>query len=75
MINLKALFSAYNQFRQNPNQFLQQLNIPSEHLNSSQDAIQYLMNTGRVTQEQYNAANNQLKQIQQNPLFKNLFKS
>ena len=73
MINLKALFNMYSQLMQNPNQFLSQLNIPNEYANDPQGAIQYLMNNGKITQDQFNMANNQLKQLQNNPLFKQMF--
>lgn len=73
MINIQALFKAYSQLVQNPNQFLQQLNIPGEYANNPQGAIQYLMNNGKITQDQFNAANNQLKQLQNNPMFSQLF--
>lgn len=73
MINVKALFEAYTQLMQNPIQMLQKLNIPNECQDNPQKAIQYLMNTGRVSQEQYNAASNQLKQLQNNPMFKQYF--
>lgn len=75
MMNIKALFQAYTQLMQNPNQLLQKLNIPLEYANDPQGAIQYLMDNGKVTQEQFNSANNQLKQMQNNPLFKQLFRS
>ena len=73
-MNIKALFNAYAQFKKNPNQMLKQLNIPDEYQNNPQGAIQYLMNSGRISQADYNNANNQLKQMQNNPLFKQLFK-
>ena len=73
MMNVKALFEAYTQLMQNPTQMLQKLNIPQEYANNPQGAIQYLMNNGKITQEQYNMANNQLKQLQNNPMFKQLF--
>ena len=71
MINIKALFNAYTQLKQNPSQFL---GIPQEYTKSSNDAIQYLMNSGKISQDQFNNANNQLKQLQNNPLFKQYFK-
>ena len=74
MMNIKALFQAYAQLRQNPSQVLQQLNIPAEYASSSEDAIQYLMNTGRISQKQFNDANAQFKQLQNHPMFKQLFK-
>lgn len=73
MTNIKALFEAYSQLIQNPTQILQKLNIPQEYVNNPQGAIQYLMNNGKITQAQYNDANNQLKQLQNNPLFKQYF--
>ena len=73
MIDMKALFNAYTQLRQNPSQFLQKYGIPQQFIGSSQDAIQYLMNNGKITQSQYNDANNQLKQLQNNPMFKQFF--
>lgn len=73
MMNIRALFQAYTQFRQNPNQILQQLNIPQEYANDPNAAIQYLMNSGKVSQEQFNSANAQLKQLQNNPMFKQFF--
>ena len=73
MINVKALLNLYTQFKQNPTQFLSQINVPNEYMNDPQGAIQYLMNSGKITQEQYNFANNQLKELQNNPLFKQLF--
>jgi hypothetical protein len=72
-MNIQALFSAYTQLMQNPNQMLSQMGIPKEFQNNPQNAIQYLMNNGKISQAQYNNANNQLKQMQNNPLFKQLF--
>ena len=74
MMNIKSLFSAYSQFMQTPNQMLSQMGIPQEYANDAQGAIQYLMNNGKITQQQYNNASNQLKQLQSNPMFKQLFK-
>lgn len=73
MINVKALLNLYTQFKQNPTQFLSQINVPNEYMNDPQGAIQYLMNNGKITQDQFNAANNQLKQLQNNPIFSQLF--
>ena len=72
-MDIKKLFNAYTQLRQDPNQLLKKMNIPTEYANDPNGAIQYLMNNGKVTQEQYNIANNKLKQLQNNPMFKQLF--
>ena len=73
-MNVKVLFEAYSQLMQNPTQFLQKMNIPVEYANDPNGAIQYLMNNGKVSQQMYNDANNKLKQLQSNPMFKQLFK-
>ena len=72
-MNIGALLQAYTQLRQNPSQMLSQLGIPQEYASNPQGAIQYLMNSGKVSQEQFNNANNQLKQMQNNPMFKQFF--
>jgi len=72
-MNIGALLQAYTQLRQNPSQMLSQLGIPQEYSSNPQGAIQYLMNSGKVSQEQFNNANNQLKQLQNNPMFKQFF--
>ena len=74
MLNVQNLLSAYSQLKQNPTKVLQQLNIPQEYLNDPQGAIQHLMSTGKVSQQDYNNARNQLNQLQNNPLFKQYFK-
>ena len=73
MLNIQNLLSAYSQLMQNPTKILQQLNIPQEYMNDPQGAIQYLMSTGKVSQQDYNNARNQLNQLQNNPLFKQYF--
>ncbi len=62
------------QFMKNPSQVLSQIGIPQQYLNNPNDAIQYLMNTGKINQQQYNWAVNQAQKIQNDPNFKNLFK-
>lgn len=73
MINIQALLQAYTRLIQNPNQVLASMNIPEQYRSNSNDAIQYLMNNGKVSQQMYNNANNQLKQLQNNPLFMRFF--
>lgn len=62
----------FMKFLQNPAVFFQQMGIqppPQEVLRSPQDLIQYMMNTGGISQEQYNNAAAQAKQLQSNPQF------
>ena len=72
-MNVKALLNAYSQIIKNPKQFLDFMNVPDEYRKSSNDVIQYLMNNRKITQQQYNIANEQARQLQNNPLFKQFF--
>ena len=61
----------FQSFMSNPTQFMTQrkLNIPQQYLNDPNGAIQYLMNSGRITQDQYNRAVNMSNQLQKDPNF------
>ena len=50
------LMNQYQAFKSNPISFLTQrnVNIPRQYMNNPQDAVQYLLNSGRMTQDQYN---------------------
>ena len=66
------MMQAFMQFMQNPAAFFQQRGMqmpPQTALQSPQGMIEYLMNSGGVSQQQYNQAAAQAKQIQQNPQF------
>lgn len=61
----------FQSFMSNPIQFMAQrkLNIPQQYINDPNGAIQYLMNSGRITQDQYNRAVNMSNQLQKDPNF------
>ncbi|MBO4284273.1 MAG: hypothetical protein J5958_06600 [Clostridia bacterium] len=61
--NPSMMMGQFRAFQQNPMAFLAQrrLNIPPALQNDPNAAIQYLMNSGQMTQEQYN----QLRQMAQ----------
>ena len=68
MINgLGNMMQMFNSFKQNPMQFLMQrnINIPKEYQNSPKDAVQYLLNNGQMTQDQFNELSQQANQFQQ----------
>lgn len=50
-----TMMSQFNLFRQNPLQFLLQrkINIPHEYANNPQGAVQYLMNSGQMSQQTF----------------------
>lgn len=58
MMNQSSMFSALQNFKKNPMQFLMQkrFNIPKEITNDPNAIIQHLMQTGQVSQQQYNKA-------------------
>jgi hypothetical protein len=61
----------FQSFMSNPLQFMAQrkLNIPQQYMNDPNGAIQYLMNSGKITQDQYNKAVNMSNQLQKDPNF------
>lgn len=66
------MMQAFMQFMQNPAAFFQQKGMqmpPQTALQSPQGMIEYLMNSGGVSQQQYNQAAAQAKQMQQDPRF------
>ena len=66
------ILNLFQQLQSNPMRVLsQRFNIPSNlNLNSPNDIIQHLLNTGQVSQQQVNQA----MQMRNNPMFKQLFK-
>ena len=61
-MNFQNMMAFMNQIK-NPQQLLQRMGVPQNCLNSPQDAAQYLMQNGRVTQEQIDQANQLYSQI------------
>lgn len=56
------IMQMYSQVMNNPRAFLNQLGIP-QNINTPQEAVQYLLQQGRTTQERINEAQAQAKQI------------
>lgn len=55
----------FGMFRQNPLQFLLQrkIDIPKEYANDPQGAIQYLMSTGKMSQQTFENLRSQASQM------------
>lgn len=73
MNNINDFMNLYQQMSQsgNPAQFISQrygINLP-QNIKSSNEAFQYLLNNGRISQAQVNSA----MQIGNNPMFKKIF--
>lgn len=71
--SMQGFMGQFQGFMKNPMQFLMQkkLNIPQNinPMQNPQAAIQHLMNSGQLSQEQYNQLQQTAKQIQNNPQF------
>lgn len=61
MNNPMQLMQMMMQLKNNPMAMLNQFGVPQNLSNDPQSAIQYLMNNGKITQEQYD---NAIKQAQ-----------
>ena len=63
MVN--PIMNQFNDFKQNPFQFLLQhkINIPNEYANNPQGAVQYLMNTGDMSQETFEGLRSKASQM------------
>ena len=74
MMNIGNI-QAFMQFMNNPAAFFQQRGMqmpPQSAMRSPQDMIQYMMNSGGISQQQYNNAAMQARQLQSNPQFMNM---
>ena len=66
------MMQAFMQFVQNPGAFFQSRGMqmpPQSAMQSPNSLIQYMMNSGGVSQQQYNQAAQQARQLQGNPHF------
>ena len=71
MMNMNNM-QAFMQFMQNPAGFFQARGMqmpPQSAMRSPADLIQYMMNSGGISQQQYNNAEMQARQLQNNPQF------
>lgn len=74
--SMQAFMGQFGGFAGNPMQYMMQrkLNLP-KGMNPIQDpngAIQYLMNSGKMNQQQYNELQKVSRQVQQNPQFQQM---
>lgn len=57
-------FLQFKQFMSNPQAMLQKMGMPQGMQNNPQAMIQYLMDTGKLTQSQYSQLQAQAKQME-----------
>ena len=75
-MNFSQFANGFQGFMRNPMQMLAQkkLNIPQNIQNNPQAIVQHLMNSGQMSQQQFNQLQSMAKQIQGNPQFMQMFK-
>ena len=73
MFNPMQMINMFNQFKGNPMQALSQFGIP-QNMNDPTQIIQHLMNSGKMSQQQFNQLQQIAGQLQSNPQFKQMFK-
>lgn len=54
--------------------FFKNMGVPAESLNSADGIIQFLMNSGKLSQAQYDEAVSKANQLKNNPNFLQFFK-
>ena len=70
MYNIQSILQMYSQFKQNPMAILgRRFNIP-QGIQSPQDVVQYLLNSGQVSQDQVNQA----MRMKNDPQIRNMFR-
>ena len=62
---MNNMLQQFQMFRQNPMQWLMSrgMKVPQNMMNDPNAIIQHLMNTGQISQQQYNQANQMAKQF------------
>ncbi len=60
-----SLVGQFNNFMQNPFAFLvqKQIDIPEQYRNNPQDAVNYLISTGRMNQNTFNSLHSRASQM------------
>lgn len=73
--SMSGFIGQFRGFISNPMQYMMQkkANIPQELQNDPNKAIQYMMNSGKLTQDNYNKACQIANRIQSNPQFMQMF--
>ena len=73
--NIQNFVNDFNQLMRNPSQFaMKHFGVTEDIANDPNAIIQHMMQNGRISQGQYNAARRAAMQIQNNPLFRQLVK-
>lgn len=73
--SMQNMMGQFQAFMANPMQYLIQrrLNIPQNMVQNPQAAVQHLLDTGSISQQQLNALHQTAQRIQENPQFLQMF--
>ena len=70
MNNIAGLLNQFRSFMQNPSQMF---GLSQNALQNPRAAVQELMNSGRMNQQQFNQLQQMANNITQNPMFRQMF--
>lgn len=70
---MNNMFLQFQQFMSNPQQVISRMGIPQQYARDPNGMIQYLMYSGKITQQQYNQAQSMARQLV--PQFQQMFKN
>lgn len=73
--SMGGFLSQFRGFMANPMKFFLQrrMNVPQTAMQNPQAAVQQLLNSGQMSQEQFNRLQQMARQIQKNPQFMQMF--
>lgn len=71
---INNIMSQFQSFMQNPAQFLMLSRLPANSLQNPAATIQQLLNSGRMSQQQFNELQQMAAQVRSNPMFGQMFK-
>ena len=63
---MNNIMMQFRQFMQNPQQYMKQMGIPVEQIQTPNDAINWLLRNGKVNQQDYNRAAQMANQLKNN---------
>lgn len=72
--SMGGFLSQFRGFMQNPLQFLAERRLPQDAMQNPQAAVQQLLNSGQMSQSQFNQLQKMAKQIANNPQFTQIFR-
>ena len=71
--SMQGFLNKFRGFMQNPVQMLSSRGIPQNAMQNPQAVVQQLLNSGQMTQDQFNQLQRMAKQIESNPMFTQMF--